>query len=1107
LKRYLAGIMSFMLLIAILPTASTVTAAVAAPGVLYEGSGELEVNKIGEFTTGVAWAEGGAEIITYDKVSKRVFVVNGGIKSVEILDLSKMTSTTEINQLPSLGTIKLEELGFTAISDITSVAVSPEGDSIALSLPADPATEDGKVAILDLNGKLLSSVNVGVLPDMITFTPDGNYILTANEGQPSDDYTIDPEGTVSIIDISAGTTNVSQDKVTTVRFDDSVNIDADVRIAKPGATYAEDFEPEYIAVTPDSKLAYVVLQENNAIATLDISEKSFVSVKSLGYKDHSVLGNGFDASDKDDQVNIQRWPTLGMYHPDGIDLFTSGGKTYLLTANEGDAKDYDGYSEEIRVKDIMDSIALDADLYQGYSQDQLDEMVTNGLFGDDQLGRLKLTSQLGMNNAGKYTSLHSYGARSFSIWDVSDMSLVYDSGDHIERTLAQAMPESFNTNSEEVEKDSRSDDKGPEPEDVKYGTVGNQNYAFVGLERAGGIMAYNITNPLEPVFSTYFNSRNFVEEGKDSGPEGLRFIPAMDSPTGNALLLVAYEISGTVAVFELTPAPVTTKITLLHTNDTHARVEEGSAEIGFAKISTLVQQHKANNPNTLLLDAGDTFHGTTFATLLRGESIAQLMNNVGYDAMTAGNHDFNYGYERLLEIEDMLTFPLVSANVKNADGTRLFEPYIIKEVDGIKLGIFGLATPETTYKTHPNNVEGLLFTDPAVEAKAMVAELTGKVDAIIAVTHLGIDESSTDTSIKVAMAAPGIDLIVDGHSHSTLVEGMQGGEDTLIVSAGEYTKNLGVVELIFDANKKLVSKKAHLTTKEETAQVEPDPAILNVIRLVKESQATVLAEVVGETAVKLDGERELVRVGETNLGNLITDAMLEVSGADVAITNGGGIRASINPGKITKNDIITVLPFGNYIVTKRISGANIKAALEKGTDAYPESKGAFPHVGGMTFKIDLNKPAGDRVQAIMIQGKAIDLEKQYLLATNDFMAAGGDEYTMFREEAIVNEFPALDEALISYIQQLGTVSTKVEGRIKIEGEMGGQPGPASPELPAPAPIPSPAPADEKVYIVQKGDNLWAIGRKFRITWQELARLNKLTNPELIFPGQKIMITE
>ena len=1110
MKRYLAGIMAFMLLVAMLPTAST---AEAAPSVLYEGSGELVVKKLGEFTTGVAWAEGGAEIITYDKASMRAFVVNGGIKSVEILDLSKLTSTTDINQLPSLGAIKLEELGFTAISDITSVAVSPKGGIIALSLPADPATQDGKVAILDIDGKLLSSVHVGVLPDMITFTPDGKYILTANEGQPSDDYTIDPEGTVSIIDISAGPANVAQDHVTTVRFDENVQIDQDVRIAKPGATYAEDFEPEYMAITPDSKIAYVVLQENNAIATLDIATKSFTSVKSLGYKDHSLLGNGFDASNKDDMVNIRRWPVLGSYQPDGLDLFTSGGTTYLLTANEGDAKDYDGYSEEIRVKDIVDSIHLDAAHYKGYTQAQLDEAVMNGLFADEQLGRLKLTSQLGMNEDGRYTSLHSYGARSFSIWDVSDMSLVYDSGDHIERTVAQAMPEYFNTNSEEVEKDSRSDDKGPEPEDVKYGTVGDQNYAFVGLERAGGIMAYNITNPEEPVFSTYFNSREFVEEGKDSGPEGLRFIPAADSPTGNALLLVAYEISGTVAVFELTPAPATTKITLLHTNDTHARVEEGSAEIGFAKISTLVQQHKANNPNTLLLDAGDTFHGTTFATLVQGESIAEVMNNVGYDAMTAGNHDFNYGYERLLEIEEMLTFPLVSANVKNADGTRLFKPYIIEEVDGVRLGIFGLATPETTYKTHPKNVEGLIFTDPAEEAKSMVAELEGKVDAIIAVTHLGIDESSTDTSVRVAKAAPGIDIIVDGHSHSTLVEGMQSGEDTLIVSAGEYTKNLGVVELVFDADKKLITKQARLTTKEETALVEADPAILKVIQMVKDSQETVLAEIVGETAVKLEGEREFVRVGETNLGNLITDAMLDISGADIAMTNGGGIRASINPGKITKNDIITVLPFGNYIVTKRVSGADIKAALEQGTDAFPATKGAFPHVAGMTYVIDTNKPVGDRIESIMIQGKAIDMETMYLLATNDFMAAGGDEYTMLEDDAVVNEFPALDEALIAYIQQLGTVDTEAEGRIKIEGMNNEQPAPTSPDLPtptpvptpAPAPIPSPTPAGDMVYIVQKGDNLWAIGRKYKTTWQELAKLNNLSDPALIFPGQKIVI--
>ncbi len=474
----------------------------------------------------------------------------------------------------------------------------------------------------------------------------------------------------------------------------------------------------------------------------------------------------------------------------------------------------------------------------------------------------------------------------------------------------------------------------------------------------------------------------------------------------------------------------TKKITILHTNDSHGRaVESDNDGMGFAKISTLVKKFESENPNTLLLDAGDTFHGTNFATLNKGDSIAEIMNKVGYDGMAAGNHDFNYGYQRLLELEKKVVFPVLSANVKKQDGTRLLKPYEIKEVDGIKLGIFGLSTPETHYKTHPKNVEGLTFTDPAAEAREMVKELKAQnVDAIIAVTHLGIDESSTDTSIKVAKEAPGIDLIVDGHSHSVLVEGLKGENDTLIVSAGEYTKNLGTVELTFDGNK-IVSKTAKLIKKEETADIVPDPAVEEVIKKIQSAQEEILSQVIGKTAVKLDGEREQVRGGETNLGNLITDAMVDVTGADMAITNGGGIRASIDAGDITKGDVITVLPFGNYIVTKKLKGSQVKAGIENGVSAYPDVKGAFPHVSGLTFAIDPSQPAGSRVHSMKIDGKAVDMNKEYVVATNDFMAAGGDEYTSFNDSPILNEYQALDEALINYIQKIGTVNAKVEGRV------------------------------------------------------------------------------
>jgi 5'-nucleotidase / UDP-sugar diphosphatase len=486
------------------------------------------------------------------------------------------------------------------------------------------------------------------------------------------------------------------------------------------------------------------------------------------------------------------------------------------------------------------------------------------------------------------------------------------------------------------------------------------------------------------------------------------------------------------ANIESASAEGTTKtITILHTNDSHSKVEEGTYDgMGFAKMATLMKQYESNNPNTLILDAGDTFHGTPFATLSKGESVADLFNTLGYDALAAGNHDFNYGYERLLELTKLVEFPILSANVRyEKDNELLLNPYVIEEVDGLKIGIFGLSTPETTYKTNPKNVEGLKFTDPVEEAKAMVSLLQSKdVDAIVALTHLGTDASSTETSIKVAEGAPGIDLIVDGHSHTTDMKSY--GVDTLIVSAGEYTKNLGVVNLTFEGNE-LVKKEADLHTKEEAAAegVEPDADIEKLIE--EKMNDEIYTEVIGSTDVKLNGEREQVRAGETNLGNLITDAMVAATGADAAITNGGGIRASINAGEITKGEVAEVMPFGNYVVTKKFTGKTIKEALEHGTSDYPEVKGAFPHVSGMTFEVDVLAPKGERVKKIKIKGEPVDLDKEYLIATNDFMAVGGDDYKMFEDGELVNEYSALDEIIINYIKEHTPVKAKVEDRFSL----------------------------------------------------------------------------
>ncbi len=538
-----------------------------------------------------------------------------------------------------------------------------------------------------------------------------------------------------------------------------------------------------------------------------------------------------------------------------------------------------------------------------------------------------------------------------------------------------------------------------------------------------------------------------------------------------------------------------TKLTIVHTNDVHSRVVGDEEKyIGYERLATQIKQLKEENPNILVLDAGDTTHGLPIATISEGESIIKLMNKIGYDAMVPGNHDFNYGYKRLIELKEMADFPIIAANVVREDGTRDLEEYTIKEIDGLKIGIFGLTTEETKYKSNPKNTEGVNITDPIAKAEEMVKKLKGeKVDMIIALVHIGVDEESNPKSSDIAKKVEGIDLIIDGHSHTMLEEGIVIG-DTLLVQTGEHLKNIGVVDIEF-VDGKIKNKTAKLVAFEEAVALGEDEEISKAIEELQKKNEEVTSAIVGKTKVDLIGEREIVRAGESNLGNLATDAMLYITGADVALTNGGGIRASIKTGDITKGDILEVFPFGNYIVVKEVKGIDILNALEHGVDAYPEPAGKFPHVAGMSYKIDPSKEAGNRIVDLKIKGEPVDLNKTYTLATNDFMAVGGDGYTMLGEGELVGEFEGLDEALIKYIEKIGEIDYKVEGRITTVETPVKEP---EKEVVVPAP-------KEKEYTVKPGDVLWKIANKFGTTWQKLAEYNKLKNPHLIFPGQKILI--
>lgn len=499
----------------------------------------LSLERIGGYGSGAPFDEGGAEIVAYHAAAEgrrlTAYVTNGFLKGIDIVDLTDPADPRLIRR------VDLSLIGGSPTGGPTSVAVDPRGRGIAAAAPHADKQSPGWVALMNLDGDLIETVSVGALPDMLTFTPDGAKILVANEGEPNDDYTVDPEGSVSIIDLSEG---FSPAGVATAGFH-GVPMTGGVRIFGPGATPAQDLEPEYIAVAPDGRRAFVSLQENNALAELDLDAGRFVAVRGLGYKDHRRAHHRLDASDKDGEIHLRPWPVFGMYQPDGIAVYTAGGKSYVVTANEGDARDYAGFSEEARVK----SLFLDPSAFPN------EEILKR----DEKLGRLKVTTIRGdLDGDGDFDRLHSFGARSFSLFEVGGPEApAFDSGDDFETIVARRLPSFFNSDNDDNDSfDGRSDDKGPEPEGVTLGRLDGRTFAFIGLERVGGVVAYEITDPRVPAFAGYVNSRNFSvpadsPEAGDLGPEGLAFVPAAQSPTGEALLLAAHEVSGTVAVYRV----------------------------------------------------------------------------------------------------------------------------------------------------------------------------------------------------------------------------------------------------------------------------------------------------------------------------------------------------------------------------------------------------------------------------------------------------------------------------------------------------------------------------------------------------------------------------
>ncbi|WP_333694011.1 choice-of-anchor I family protein [Flavobacterium sp.] len=501
-------------------------------------SQQIELNYIGSFDPS-GNSTSTCEIVAHDPISQRLFATSAIANFLDIIDFSNPAA-------PSL----ISSVNMNPYGGITSVAV--KNGIVAVASPNANEVLDGSVVFFDTNGTFLKQVTVGALPDMLTFTPDGTKVLTANEGQPNSNYSIDPEGSVSIIDISGGIANLTQSNVTTLLFtpfnaQEAALMASGVRKLKLTSTLSQDFEPEYITVSPDSQKAWVALQENNAIAEINLTNNTYTGVWALGTKDLSLPGNGFDASDNNNEVLIANWPVKAFYIPDAIASYTVNGTTYLITANEGDEKEYSGFEERVAVG--ANAYGLDAAIFPNAAM----------LKQSHNLGRFRATNLNGNLDADpEFEEINCVGARSFSIFNTATQQIVYDSGDDFERYTAANYPTLFNADHGSNTPKVRSRAKGPEPEGVTVATIADQTFAFVALERIGGVMVYNITDPNNPTFVDYKNTRSTSAYAGDLGAEGIIYIEPTDSPTGVGYILVSNEISGTITIFEVDATTLST---------------------------------------------------------------------------------------------------------------------------------------------------------------------------------------------------------------------------------------------------------------------------------------------------------------------------------------------------------------------------------------------------------------------------------------------------------------------------------------------------------------------------------------------------------------------
>lgn len=476
------------------------------------------------------------------------------------------------------------------------------------------------------------------------------------------------------------------------------------------------------------------------------------------------------------------------------------------------------------------------------------------------------------------------------------------------------------------------------------------------------------------------------------------------------------------------------KITIAVTSDVHGHIiyednswgqytsEDIYGVMGLPTVKGLFNEIQKKNKNSLILDCGDMFHGTNEALIDDGEGIVQIANKMGYTAGALGSNDFNFGYERLLQIRDELKYPILCANIY-VDNERLFEPYQLVTVGDKTIGLMGLTNPEV-YKTAVlRDVEGFTTTDPVEEAKKMVQELRDKADVVVLLSYLG-DNKDTELIKQV----DGIDLVLSARRHNLYTRAVK-VNDTYIAEAGAWTTHLGITNIYMKDNKvKKITWKVKSTKKKSYA----DQDMTEIADKYHTKALAYAEEVLGNTKVELDGKRINIRTSETNFGDLLADAMKAEGEADIAIVNGGAIRESIEAGEVNMYQIQKALPFANALMTIEASGKTIRQALERGVKKYPDAKnGAFLQVSGLTYTINASENAGSRIEEVYVGEELLQDEKMYKLAISDYLYYGGDDYEEFEACEIIDTSNLLSDVLASYIKDKKEISSVEGGRINV----------------------------------------------------------------------------